>query len=431
MSQNILVTVLTVLFYFFSMLGGGTDMTVPTPSSPIQSPSAENPSVAGRQGVVLGDRVTLRQGPGTEHSAITALNKNDTVTVLDSDNGWYKVRLGSGQTGWVAGSLLELRTREPRTDISSGRDVIGYYMAGSPSYDSMVQYGQALTAIAPWSWAIDSYGGIQANFNTEQKAETLQFAGNAQLDTYALITNYFNNTFDSRVVSALLNNPIAQERAISQLSSTLKDWGMSGINLDFENVPAKDRSRLTDFVAKLSERLRSDGLTVTMAVPAKTSDNLSSDFSGAYDYAALARHVDRLVIMAYDQHWRGGAPGPVASVQWVESVIKYAIGQAPAEKIVLGIPAYGYDWARSGQGQAVTYKQAMERAAQRGSSVRWHSEHRVPYFEYANGGQVWFENRYSIKYKLDLIKQYNLAGMALWRLGQEDPGIWKVIQDTL
>jgi len=73
----------------------------------------------------------------------------------------------------------------------------------------------------------------------------------------------------------------------------------------------------------------------------------------------------------------------------------------------------------------------MELAAQEGVSVKWHSQYKVPYFSYGNGNQVWFENRYSTKYKLDLVKKYDLAGIALWRLGQEDPAVWETISKAL
>lgn len=100
-------------------------------------------------------------------------------------------------------------------------------------------------------------------------------------------------------------------------------------------------------------------------------------------------------------------------------------------KIVLGIPNYGYDWPSSGMADALTYDQTMQLAASEGASIRWESDSKVPYFTYGNNRQVWFENRYSIKYKLELVNEYNLNGIALWRLGQEDQEIWDVINETL
>lgn len=360
LAQNILVTVLTVLFYLSSLLGGNSDPKT-TPLFGNQNPTIVNPPAISRQ--------------------------NDKI-------------------------------------------VMGY-MFGNQSLTSIDKNSQLLTSISPWSWSVDSYGGLSANFNMNQFAELLQTAGSQEIETYALIHNYFNNSFDSRVISSLLNNPVARKNAIDQIHSTLTAWGMTGINLDFENVPPSDRELLTSFVAELAEKLRADGLKITMAVPAKNTDNWESNHSGAYDYEALAKHVDQLVIMAYDEHYRGGEAGPVASITWVESVIEYALSKAPKQKIVLGIPAYGYDWPQAGVATGLTYQQAMEKAAAEDVTIRWHGTYRVPFYEYGLGNQVWFENRYSFRYKVDLVNQYDLAGIAIWRLGQEDPGIWEIIEKNL
>ncbi len=433
MSQNVLISVITIIFYITSMLGGNTTSEISQKKSLTPNPvsSSDLPSVAGQSGEILSDRVTVRSGPSTEYSAITSITNAETVTILSTDNGWYEVRLSNGQTGWIAGYLVNIIPFSPRLDNVKGKTIIGYYMLGRQSYNSLIQNSSSITSVVPWSWGIDSYGGLTNDFNAQNLAEVLQFAGHQQLESLALVHNFFNGSFDAQIVSSFLNNPYAQNRAIDNIHQTLGEWGMSGINLDFENVPAKDREALTSFVARLAERLRADNFTVTMAVPAKTTDNPTSNFSGAFDYRALSQHADQLILMAYDQHWRNGSPGPVASVEWVEQVIQYAVSQAPANKIVLGIPNYGYDWPQSGPATSMTYPQTMELAAKQGVSVRWHSTHKVPFFHHGNDRQVWFENRYSIKYKLDLVNKYDLGGVALWRLGQEDPGIWRVIDDTI
>jgi len=308
--------------------------------------------------------------------------------------------------------------------------VLGYYLLDSSSYNSLIQNSNSLTGIAPWSWGLDSYGNLNADFDPEALAQVLQFAGTRKIETYALIHNMFNGSFDSKIVTALLDNEIARTRAVNHIRSTVVNWGLTGINLDLENVPPSRRQALTNFVAELSSALHDEGVTVTMAVPAKTSDDPNHGFSGAFDYGELGKHVDQLVIMAYDQHYRTGPAGPVASINWVENVVKYAVNQVPASKIVLGIPSYGYDWPQTGIASARTYDQTMQLAAAQGANIKWHNEHKVPYFTYGSNRQVWFENRYSIKYKLELVNQYKLHGIALWRLGQEDPGIWNVINTT-
>lgn len=426
MNQNILVSILTLLFYITSIVGGG-GTTTPSSTTPQETLTS---SLVGQQAEIIGDNVMIRTGAGTGNSALTSLNKGDRVVILDTKDNWYQVKLDDGRIGWVVNYLVKI---SPINKLQRPHDktVLGYYVFTSNAYDSLIQNSQYLTSIAPWSWGINSYGNLTEDADAAALAKVLSFAGNQQLQTYALIHNMFNGNFDSKVASALLNNPVAKTKAINEIKTTLLNWGMSGINLDLENVASNDRQALNDFVAELSAALHEAGLTVTMAVPAKTQDNPSNNFSGAYDYAELGKHVDQLVIMAYDQHYRSGSPGPIASVEWVESVIKYVISQVPAEKIVLGIPNYGYDWPKSGVATALTYNQTMQLAASEGANIKWQSNDKVPYFNYGQGHQVWFENRYSLKYKLELVNKYNLNGIALWRLGQEDPGIWQTINQTL
>ncbi|NMB39143.1 MAG: SH3 domain-containing protein [Firmicutes bacterium] len=431
MNQNYLIPILTLLFYISSILGGSNGPVTDSPPTHSQETSIVESNVIGRQGQIITDRVTVRTGPGTQYNAITSLNIGTDVILLDQKDGWYQIRIQDGRTGWVAGYLINITLPDSQEVKAHGKTVMGYYILASQSFDSLIQNSNSLTSIAPWSWSLDSYGNLTGDFDAASLGEVLEFAGNRQLKTYALVHNMFSGSFDSRVISNFINNKYAAKQAVEQIHQTLINWGLSGINLDLENVPAADKDALTEFVAELSRKLQPDGLEITMAVPAKTSDNANSDYTGAYDYAQLSKYVDKLVIMAYDQHYRGGTPGPIASVQWVESVIQYTLSQVPADKIVLGIPNYGYDWPKSGTAQGLTYNQTMQLAASEGANVRWQSNDKVPYFKYGNGHEVWFENRYSIKYKLELVNKYKLNGIALWRLGQEDPGIWQVINDTL
>ncbi|NLJ74594.1 MAG: SH3 domain-containing protein, partial [Firmicutes bacterium] len=232
MGQSIIAVVLTILFYITSLFGGGTSNTsVPnqyqyTPSQQEQPSS----SIIGQTAVVLGNKVTVRSGPGTDYTAVSSVDKGLEVTLLEAKDGWYKVRFASGQNGWIAGYLLNvLPYSSVLKNSTSGKMVLGYYLLNNQSYESMLENSQVLTGIAPWSWELDSYGGLQASFDEEKLGETLQFAGNKGLETYALIHNLQNGYFDSQTATNLLNNSIAQERAINNIYQTLLDWGMKGV----------------------------------------------------------------------------------------------------------------------------------------------------------------------------------------------------------
>jgi spore germination protein len=117
----------------------------------------------------------------------------------------------------------------------------------------------------------------------------------------------------------------------------------------------------------------------------------------------------------------------------VERVINYAMKYFPPSKIIIGIAGYGYDWS-SFSGKAKNYNAIHSMVNKHKIVPKWHSVYRVPYFTYKSWGvkhEVWYENSHSTAAKLSLIRKYDLRGVALWRLGYEDPAIWKVIRQGL
>ncbi|HYH05291.1 MAG TPA: glycosyl hydrolase family 18 protein, partial [Bacillota bacterium] len=187
------------------------------------------------------------------------------------------------------------------------------------------------------------------------------------------------------------------------------------------------------FFRELAATLRPRGLLVTASVPAKTYDDKKSAHSGAYNFQAIAPYLDQVMIMAYDEHYSGGPAGPVASYPWFNKVINYTLRHFPASKIVMGIAGYGYDWtSRSGKARNSSAIQSL--IDRYDVTPKWHPVYRVPHFTYKSWGvrhEVWYENVHSTAAKLNLVKKYNLRGVAVWRLGYEDPAIWRTIGQIL
>jgi hypothetical protein len=187
-------------------------------------------------------------------------------------------------------------------------------------------------------------------------------------------------------------------------------------------------------MALLYARLKPKGKLVTMAVPAKYQETFT-EFAGPYDYAALAPSLDLVTIMAYDYHYSGGPNGPVAPVTWVNACALYAASQFGANKVLLGVPFYGYDWniSKNSNGVGRTYEGVMSRVQQYGGTLGFDENAQTPYADYIQDGdqhRVWFENARSMVAKMDVIRRYNLGGWAAWRLGQENFDFWKVISSV-
>ena len=132
--------------------------------------------------------------------------------------------------------------------------------------------------------------------------------------------------------------------------------------------------------------------------------------------------------MLYDNHWATSKPGAVAPIDWYEKNLKYAVDNAGgAHKVIAGVSAYGYDWPKEGgEAETVTYAQAIVKAEQKGAKILYDDKVQAPHYTY-EGHEVWFEDTRSVSAKLDICAKYAPAGIAIWRLGQEQPEIWQAI----
>ncbi|MEA4882052.1 MAG: glycosyl hydrolase family 18 protein [Clostridia bacterium] len=445
MQPNATATALVVLLYLASSLAGThtskTGSQVPTPPgvhTTQSTPQARNDAVedmAGRSAAVSGT-ANVRSGPGTNYPKIASLPKNSPLHLLSEVNGWCQVSLPSGGYGWIARRLLTLGPDPSGSESASrGRDVVGYYTVDYPgdrsSYNVVRTYSGALTAIAPFSFSVDHVGNIDG----QHSAEAQELAASRGLTNLALVHNLRGDSFNRSEISAMLNSKAARKRAAEGILTVLKTHHYDGVNIDFENVPPSDRAVLTQFMQELHASLSPLGYKVTMSAPAKHSDSPKSSWIGAFDYYQLGRAVDQFMIMTYDEHTSGTPAGPVASLPWVERVVKYATTQIPKGKILLGVAAYGYDWnTATNRARALTYSKAISTAAKHGKKVLWDNKAKTPYFRYTSAGvsrEVWFESADSLSAKLDIVKKYDLGGIAIWRLGQEDTEYWKLIKTEL
>jgi len=297
--------------------------------------------------------------------------------------------------------------------------VLGYYEggAGGAGYQSLVQDAHLLSGIVPDWYTVWANGSITG----QPDERVLAYARRHDLWVFALVQQ---NQFGGAVLGPLLESPLASRRAMESMLALCETEGYDGVNLDFEGIPPKDRRAYTSFVAQLSALFHSYGYYVTLSVPAETQDEPQNSWTGAYDYRALGRAADLVMVMAYDQHYAGGSAGPIASTAWVQQVANFAARTIPPARVVLGIPLYGYDWGGSSTAQGLSFAAFRQIALQHGVQptvqdlVYWQDGVRhIAYYE----GLADFES------KVRLASSYGLRGVVLWRLGLEDPSIWNYL----
>ncbi len=310
-------------------------------------------------------------------------------------------------------------------------EVCGYYPidyeGDRVSYRSLEAYHEHLDQVAVFNHPIDAGGRIGGHADPA----LMDLARRTGTKVLALVHNMRNGAFDRQAAHAVLSDATIRSRAVESVFDLLSQQGYSGVNIDLENVAPADSSGYTSFIKELSERLHPEGYLVTVSIPAKTADDPNHGWSGAFDYKSIGEYADQVMIMTYDEHWTGSQPGPVASLNWVEKVVGYAVTRIPPSKVFMGIAAYGYDWPERGRGRALSASKAASNANARTAAIRWDNTAQVPTYTYYQGSNrriVYFENADSTALKLDMAQGYGLRGVAIWRLGFEDPGIWSTIR---
>lgn len=358
-----------------------------------------------------------------------------TAAAISQANGLTSAWIYPGQALAIPRTFPPAPPAEtpPAPAQKEGLDVVGYYVeyfAGDEqSFQSFTAHTGAISTVAAFAHSVNWDGTVSG----QPFSGLMTAAKKAEKPVLALVHNISQGgDFDRQLVHAILSDPGLRATTVANIARVVRDGGYAGVNIDFENVPVGDRDNYTVFVRELAAELGRDGHQVTLSVPAKTWDDESNAWSGAFDYRALGKLADAVMIMAYDEHWSGGPAGPVASLGWVEQVVKYATQEIAADKIRLGLAGYGYDWPAGGYGgRAVTATEAVALAARYAATVEWDAAAQSPHFTYWPGPyarEVWFENAASLAGKLDLVAQYKLGGVALWRLGFEDPKLWEVLE---
>ena len=241
--------------------------------------------------------------------------------------------------------------------------------------------------------------------------------------------------FNNQLIRALVENSGMQERLIGQILSGMKEKGYRGLDIDFEYILPGNREQYAQFVGKVKEKLGPEGFPVTAAAAPKTSGQQKGILVEGVDYALLAEHADAVFLMTYEWGYTYGPPMAVAPLDKVREVVEYALTQMPPEKILLGIPNYGYDWTlpyERGITRAKTIgnEEAVEIAVENGVSIEYASVSESPWFTYRKNGMehvVWFEDVRSIRAKWNLVREYGLSGARYWNLMRPFRANWLLI----
>ncbi|MDR1586604.1 MAG: glycoside hydrolase [Treponema sp.] len=303
--------------------------------------------------------------------------------------------------------VIDLPDPDKTLPVSSFGEIWAYVLAGR---ESALAAGMPLSDIGYFGAEIDSYGKLTDVPNPRR----LRFFP-ARIHMVV--------TCNGRALShfVLAHGSPERKALITDLVEAVKAF--DGLQIDFELVPERDAGAFLSFLAELRTSLRDKIFTV--ALPARTR-KINHD---AFDYEKIKPLADRILVMAYDEHWSGGEPGPIASLPWCKNVADYALRVIGRDKLVMGIPFYGRAWGHINPSRAYIYP-GIETIISENRISEIRRENGIPTFDYEVpvSVKVYYEDDYSLSVRMELYKSMGVASIGFWRLGQETPAIWNILR---
>ena len=370
---------------------------------------------------------------------VDKVKKGDIVILISEDEkGWAKIRTENGEVGYVKANKLANHTTV-REELTIEPQISGkvnmfweYFSQYVQAPDRTGQTIEGVNAVSPSFFYLDDDGTLKENVGNSGIA----YINWAHSNGYKVWPMVSNSDISIDETSALLNSYEKRQALIESIVEKCVEYGLDGINIDFEEIYEKDKDKYSRFIIELEPRMKELGAVLSVDVTAPDGD---PNWSLCYDRNVLGDVADYLVFMAYDQHGTSStSPGTTAGYNWVETSLKKIIEYdvVDSEKIILGMPFYTRQWTTNQSGEITGKGVVSMRNITIPNNVekKWDDTLKQYYIEYASGRntiRMWIEDATSIQAKVSLVKQYNLGGTSGWRKDMESDGIWKVISDGL
>lgn len=388
--------------------------------------------------------MSVKYLPTVFSKTVDKVERGDTlVLVQDRENGgniveedWIKVRTKNGEIGYVKIDNItdENTVREDLTieTVIDGKVslVWDYY---SQYVSAPVREGEieGINVVSPSFYEITASGDIDANIGRNGQ-NYVEWAHANGYKVWPMVSN--SELGDLDAMSKLLSTFENRAYLIENILDELIDANVDGVNIDFENMYQEDKDNYSRFLIELAPRLREAGLTLSVDV---TAPDGSETWSLCFDRNVIGKVADYIIFMGYDQNGVSALEaGTVAGADWVELNIKKFLGQegVSKEKLILAMPFYTRLWQESDGTLTSSVVNMRSVTIPDGVEKTWDENTKQYYVEYERNGttyKMWIEDEESLKGKMDLINQYELAGGAFWSKDRESNTIWAIVAEEL
>lgn len=381
----------------------------------------------------------VRKAGGIKSPILTEVLKGSQVRIVEEMEDWSKVMTEDGYIGYVKNNRLsEITANQPvssfeapvytSTQLDEKVNMVWhpvFSMKANEGLEERLSQTKGINVIAPtWFALMDNEG----NYQSFASKEYVDKAHSMGIQVWPVLDN-FNYNYGKDVNTRILMGPTSnRKKLIDKLMADADYYGFDGINLDFETLKDTAGPYYVQFIRELSVACRQKGLILSVDNPVPAAYNMF------YNRAEQGRVADYVIIMGYDEHYSGGEAGSVASLGFVEQGIVNTLKEVPKEKVINGIPFYTRVWTIDGEtttSEAYGIAGAQKWVDENQVELHWQEELGQSYGELETEEglkKIWLEDEESIKRKMEVIKNYDIAGVASWRLGFETPEIWDIVQ---
>ena len=391
------------------------------------------------QTVTVKKDTVIRYRGGIKSKILTKTAKDTVLRLMNEGEDWDQVATDDGYIGYIQKKKV---SAADTTDYNRSfkAEAYSYFTMDEPVnlawhqvtstdannyFADTTQNMTGVNVISPTWFSVSDNDG---NVSSLASGEYVMQAHEKGLKVWGLVDNFSENMSTTTVLS----NTAARQNLENQLVTYALKAGLDGINVDFESLSEDVGIHFLQFLRELSIQCHENNLVLSVDNP------VPEDFTSHYDRAEQGKVVDYVIIMGYDEHYVGSDAGSVASLPWVEQGVKDTLAEVPAKRTILAIPFYTRLWKTTDGGaltsEAIGMDQAQQAISDNGAETYWDKTTSQNYGTYEGDGatyQIWLEDSKSIAEKVKLIPKYKLAGVAEWKLGFENSGIWSVITENL
>lgn len=371
---------------------------------------------------------------GIKSPILTEVQKGETLTILEPMETWSRVVTSDGCIGYLENrrigesAPLEFRgTRKEPVYASTSLDekiVLGWHQVtnqeGNARLVEILTDTEGINVVSPtWFSLTDNEG----NYKSLASHEYVEQAHGMGIQVWALLDNFSRDVQTEK----LLSSTSTRRKLINSLIADAKEYDLDGLNMDFESLKEGAGVHYIQFLRELSIPCREEGIILSV-------DNyVPTGYNSFYNRKEQGIVADYVIIMGYDEHYAGGEAGSVASLDFVRRGIERTIEEVPKEKVINGVPFYTRLWTETGD-------KLESKALGISAAKNWISENQVELYWQAELGQyygelqandkmqyLWMEEEDSLREKMEVIREHDLAGVACWKLGLEDETVWNSI----